>query len=216
MHHKEQAVDQIMKKHSHQPKTAFKNTLIKCLPLLLIASAMVIGTASASFIIHSENNTAPKTRDICLIAGPDSTSNPTTYPAATVTIAPTNDSATITLSLFPSAAYTPQPATYYTNLLEVTNTGATNYTINSITISGITGTSNLGSLSIYYYAIQTDDPQNGSPIGSATLSSTSAGTISVVHSYTIAANTTNYVEIVGYADKNAAVGSTIGFTLEVQ
>ncbi len=206
-----------MKKLIHRPKTAAKNTLIKCLPLLLIASAMLIGTASASFIIHStQNNAALKTRDICLVAGPDSTTDPTTYPAATVAITPTEDSATITFSLFPSTACTPQPATYYTNLLQITNTGKTNYSINSITISGITGASNLGSLTVYYYATQTDNPQNGLPIGSATLTDTSGGTISLINAYTMAANTTNYIEIVGYANPNAAVGSTIDFILEIQ
>ena len=125
---------------------------------------ILIGTASAAFIMQPTQKTALRTQDIYLSAGPDSTTDPTSYPAATVVVAPTLDSTSITFSLFPSAPSTPQPATHYTNLLHVTNVGTTNRTIDNITISDIMNASNLGSITVYYFATQTDSPQNSSPI----------------------------------------------------
>jgi hypothetical protein len=207
-----------MKKLKHQAKTLVENKLVKCLLPLFVVSAILIGIASAATItMHSAQSTdIVRTQDVYLAAGPDSTADPTTYPAATVVVAPTNDSASIAFSVFPSAASTPQPATYYTNLLQIVNTGNTSHTINSIKISNITGASNLGNITIYYYATQTDNPQKGSPIGFASLTNTSIGTINLISAYTIAADSTNYIEIVGYASPNATVGSTISFTLEIQ
>jgi hypothetical protein len=170
-----------------------RSKTIKLLPIVLIA--ILIGMVSAAVLTaYYANFTATvKTPDVRLVAGPDSTVSPTVYPAASVTVASTYDSAAVAFSLFPSATNTPQPATYYTNLLQVTNAGATSHSINSITISGITGASNLGSITIYYYATQTETPQTGSPVGSVTLTSSSTGTINLLSSSNaIAAGATNY------------------------
>ena len=207
-----------MRKPQHQANSPAENHLKRFTLLILVASAMIVATASVAAITTYSDPThnSAETQDIRLTAGPDSTLNPITYPAATVVVAPTNDSATIALSLFPSAASTPQPATYYTNLLQVTNTGTANHTINSVEISGITGASNLGCITIYYYATQTDNPQGNTAVGSATLNSTSTGAVRLLNAYTMEPGATNYIEIVGYANPAAAAGSTIGFTLEIQ
>ncbi len=189
----------------------------KLLPIIVVA--IFVGLVSAAvFTTFSANyNATVKTPDVRLVAGSDSTASPTAFPAATVTVASTYDSAAVAFSLFPSATNSPQPATYYTDLLQVTNAGTTSHSISAITISGISGASNLGSIVIYYYAAQTDSPQSGSPIGSVTLSSSSAGTINLLSSpHALAASTTNYIEIVGYAAPGAAAGSTISFTAAIQ
>ena len=185
-----------------------ENHLSRFILLILVASAMIVATASVAAITTYSDPThnSAETQDICLTAGPDSTLNPTAYPAATVMVAPTNDSATIALSLFPSAASTPQPATYYTNLLQVTNTGTSNHTINSVEISGITGASNLGCITIYYYAAQTDSPQSSTAVASAAINSTSTDTVKLLNAYTMEPSVTNYIEIVGYANPTAATG----------
>lgn len=188
----------------------FKHKRAKLI-LALIALAITLGTATAAvFTMFYTNTTATvKTADVRLVAGPDSGGS--TFPGATVTVASTNDSANIAFSLFPSATNTPQPATYYTNLLQITNTGTTNHTINSITISGITGATNLGNITIYLYATQTDAPQSGTPIGTVALTSSSTGTYTIGTNQGIAASATLYMEVVGYASATASTGSTVGF-----
>lgn len=207
-----------MRKPQPQTKAPAENHLKRFTLLILVASAMIVATASVAAITTYSDPThnSAETQDIFLTAGPDSTLNPTTYPAATVVVAPTNDSATIALSLFPSAASTPQPATYYTNLLQVTNTGTSNHTINSVEISGITGASNLGCITIYYYAVQTDSPQSSTAVASAAINSTSTGTVKLLNAYTMEPRATNYIEVVGYANPTAVAGSTIGFNLEIK
>lgn len=192
-----------------------KSKAKKLLPLIVLAS--IIGLASAAvFTMYYASFTATvKTPDIQLAAGPDSTASPTSYPAATVTVASTYDYATVAFSIFPSATNTPQPATYYTNLLQIKNVGTASHTINSITISGITGASNLGNITIYYYATQTDNPDTSTAANYITLTSSSTGSYTLVTSQTIAASATNYIEIVGYADSSASSGSTVSFNVAI-
>jgi hypothetical protein len=174
----------------------------------------VIGTVSARAFTTSNQLKTPAVR---LMAGPDSSSSTTTVPSARVTIEPTHYEAKISFSLFKSASNNPQPATYYINLMQLNNCRKVSYTINSITISDITGASNLGRLTIYLFAVQTDTPTASTPIGSASLTNTSHGTISLLSStQTIAASATYYIEIVGHAAPSAGTGSKTGFNLNIQ
>jgi hypothetical protein len=186
--------------------------------LPIFALLIIVGLVSAAVfnMYYTTNTVTVKTADVRLVAGPDSTASPTSYPNATVTVASTNDSATVAFSLFPSASNTPQPETYYTNLLQIKNFGTASHTINSITISSITGAANLGSVTIYYYDTQTDTPDTGSPVASTTLTSGSSGTIPLLSAQVSPPSDTDYIEIVGYALSTAAAGSTVTFTLSIQ
>jgi hypothetical protein len=185
--------------------------------LLVVILAGLVGTVSAAVFTryYAATTATVRTPDLRFIAGSDSTASPTTYPAATVTVASTFDQATIAFSLFPSASASPQPQTYYTNLTLIKNFGTYSHSIN-ITISSITGATYLGSLTIYYYATQTDSPDIGSPLGSQTLTSGSSGTYTLVTNQALAASAVNYIEIVGYAASTASQGSTITFNLNIQ
>jgi hypothetical protein len=177
----------------------------------LIVLAVVFSTVSASPIAINQQNTPA----IKLEAGTDS-SNSTSYPCAHVNIQNENR-AIITFSLFPSEENTPQPATYYTDLLKIENYGTANATINSVMVSGITGASNLGEITIYLFAEQTNNPETETAIGSATLTNQSNLTINLLtQPYTLTPSATIHVEIVGYAAADATVDSTIGFTLSAQ
>jgi hypothetical protein len=192
-----------------------RKKLAKLLPVLILT--LLIGTVSAAvFTMYYTSPTATvKTPDVRLIAGPDSGAT-TSPPNATVTVATTYDYATVAFTLFPSAANTPQPATYYTNLLQINNAGAGSHTINSITISGLTGTTYLGNITVYYYTAQTDSPNTGTAQGYVFLNSTSTGSYTLVSSQALAASATNYIEIIGYAAPGAAAGSSIGFSVAIQ
>jgi hypothetical protein len=187
----------------------------KLLPIVVMS--LLVGLVSAAvFTMYYANFTATaKTPDVRLIAGLDNGAT-TAPPMATVSVASTYDFATIGFTMFPSASNTPQPQTYYTDLLNITNVGATNHTINSITLSSITGAANLGSITIYYYATQTDDPVGGSPVGSVTLTSSSTGSYTLITNQGLAAGATNYIEIVAYAASTATPDtSTVTFTTSI-
>jgi len=186
----------------------------------LLALFLCIGLAAAAvFTMYYANNTATvKIPDVQLAAGSDSSSS-TTYPAASVTVATTHDYAAVAFSIFPSVANSPQPATYYTDLLQIKNVGTAAHTIKAITISSLSGAANLGSITVYYYASQTDTPQTGTPIGSATITSSSVAPPSItifIGTQSIAAAATQYIEVVGYAASGAALDSTVAFTVSIQ
>ncbi len=190
----------------------------KKIKILLALTALIVlaGTVSAAVftMFYSTGTAVVKTPDLQFVAGSDS--GGTSFPSASVTVASTKDFADVGFSLFPSTENTPQPATYYTDLLQIRNEGTADHTIESITISGITGATNLGSLTIFYYDTQTDSPTTGTPIASTTLTSTSSGTITLLSGQTIDAGAIHYIEIVGYAAQDADADSTIGFTISVQ
>ncbi|MGD6933579.1 MAG: hypothetical protein ACQCN5_05175 [Candidatus Bathyarchaeia archaeon] len=190
---------------------------IKCIALImLVLSVTLIGAVSASrFNYNSIQKTCPDPK-VHFVAGSDSQLHPNNYPAATVHIAPSYTSACVKFSLFPSESNTLQPATYYTDLLRLKNYGAA-CSVKSITISDINGASNLGNLTIYFYAAQTDTPQTGNPIAAASLNNSSTGTINLLSTpYTLATFAVNYLEVVGYAASTAPSDSTVSFTLTIQ
>lgn len=204
---------------SKQKSALFTQKKRKILFALLSISILVGAASAAVFTMYYTANTATvQTPDVRFVAGPDSGGS--SYPGATVTVASTHDYANVAFSLFPSVTNTPQPATYYTNLLQITNAGTVGHTIEGITISDLTGAINLGKITVYVYATQTDSPTTGTPIASVDLTSTSDTTsapISVFSgSQSIAASTIYYIEIVGYASATATAGSTISFNIAIQ
>jgi hypothetical protein len=194
-----------------------RKKLVKLLPILILT--LLIGTVSAAvFTMYYGNVTATvKTPDVQLIAGSDSATSPIAYPNATVTVASTYDYATIAFSLFPSATNTPQPATYYTNLTLIKNTGSVTHTITNITLSGLTNMANLGNVTVYLYnGTQTDSPTTATAQGYATLTSGSTGTVTLTGiPVTLPAGDICYIEIVGYAASGIAAGQTVVFTVSI-
>ena len=190
--------------------------------LLVVTTLMLIGLFISSVgasTLTSLGQVKPPFKDnidVWFVAGPDSTGS-TKNPRSSVFIAPTHNYARITSTMFPSEINNPQPATYYTNLLQITNFGSLPYQIYSVEITDLLGMANLGGMTIYYYATQTNNPQSGTPIGSVTLTSTSLGTyVFSGFPMTLDAGATNYIEIVEYASPTAVPGATVGFTIRLQ
>jgi len=193
-----------------------RRKLSKVIPLLLLALLVSTVSAAVYTMYYASGTATVKTPDVQLIAGSDSFASPTSYPNATVTVASTYDYATIGFSLFPSVVNTPQPATYFTNLTLIKNTGTVSHTIQSITISGLTGGSSLGNITIFYYTAWNSNPSIATAQGYVTLTSGSTGSYTLISSQALAASAINYIEIVGYAASGATAGSTIGFTMSIQ
>lgn len=184
----------------------------------LISLFLCIGLATAAVftIFYTRDTATVRTTDVRLGAGPDGAGG-SAYPSATVTVASTYDSASVDFSIFPSATATPQPATYYTNLMNISNVGSESHTIKNIRITSLSGASNLGNITIYYYATQTDTPDTGTPIGSASITSGSSAPVTIFDgNQTIAPAATQYIEIVGYAASAATAGSEVSFTVAIQ
>ena len=190
--------------------------LAKLIPILIIATLTTTASATVFARYYGSTTATVKTPDMQLVAGSDASGGSSTYPSANVTIASTKDYATVQISLFPSAANSPQPATYFTDLVEIKNNAASDgHTISQISISSISRTSanDFGKVSVYYCTAQTDDPAT-THTGQYDITSITGGTV-FSGTQAIAHGASNYIEIVGYAGPSAAAGDTITFTISI-
>lgn len=186
----------------------------------------MIATVSATvYVFYYSNATAnAQSPDVELFAGSDSTVCLSLNPCAHVSIASTHDAATISMSFFPAeTGSSPVPATYYTNITTVRNTGTSAHTIKSVEITNIVDPSNsLGGITIYYCTLQTEFSGSGSPVtpadcaGSYAFTSPTSGSVSGSFPVSIAPLTTQYVEIAAFASSTATAGSAASFNLAIQ
>jgi hypothetical protein len=199
-------------------RAIFTSRLGKLIPILVIAGLVAAASSTVFTLYYGSATATVKTPDVTLAAGPDASASCAAYPCATVTIAPTNDFATIGLSFFPSVSNSPQPATYYTNLLQVHNGGTTSHTINSVTVGGVADSlSSLGSITVYYCSVQTETPATSASCDSFDITSTTGGSLSghSVLPQILTAGSTAYIEIVAYAASTATAAHTTTFAVTI-
>ena len=199
-------------------KALYHSKLGKLLPVLVIAG--MVATASATvFVLYYGSTTATvRALDVTLVAGPDASGSCTTYPCATVGISTTNDFATIALSFAKAASNNPQPATYYTNLLNVHNGGSVAHSVIGVSVNTIaqSGT-DLGKITVYYCTAQTDTPASSASCASFAITTTTGGSLSgITFPASIAASGNGYIEIVAYANTAATASDTVTFQVQIQ
>ncbi len=192
---------------------------------LFVLVAFLVASASATVYVFYYGSTTATVHspDIKLYAGSDSSASCTVYPCANVAVASTNDVATISLSMFPaSTSSSPVPATYYSNLTAVKNTGTSAHSIKSVQITNIVdSSSNLGQITVYYCTTQTEFNASGvlvtpsNCVGSYSITSTTAGSVSGTFPVSIAPGAVQYIEIVAYAKSTATSGS-VTFNIALQ
>lgn len=197
----------------HERTARLNSKTGKILGVLLLS--MLMATASASvFVTYYGNTTATvQSPDVQLVAGSDH--GGTGYPSASVTVASTLDYASIEISIFASEVNSPQPATYFTDLLQIYNPSAVNHSVMSVLISDISDPDNvLGEIVVYYCISQTDDPANNNN-GSFVIDSTTGGNV-LSAPETLGAGDTHYIAVVAYASDTASVGDSVTFAIAIQ
>ncbi|MDE1854236.1 MAG: hypothetical protein KGI38_10905 [Thaumarchaeota archaeon] len=201
-------------------KTLYGSKVGKILPVLIIAGLVASASASVFVVYYGAATGSAQSNDVILAVGSDSSACTTVYPCGTTTLSSTNDVATVTLSFGKSAAGTPQPQTYYTDLLEVKNPSANAHSITSVQVGTILNNAVLGSVSVYY--CPTTDPTSLAAIAtdcphSLTFTTTTGGTLSGTFPEALAATTgIGYFVISGFASSTATVGNTVTFQIQVQ
>ncbi|MDE1854238.1 MAG: hypothetical protein KGI38_10915 [Thaumarchaeota archaeon] len=146
--------------------------------------------------------------------GPDSSVVCNVFPCASVMISG-NGRAGIALSLGEESVESPQPATYYTDLLRLTNPTSSAVSVTAVLLTGLTEArpGDIGRISVFYCLNQTDAP-SGSCLGSYSTDSQGGGTI-FSGADSIPPGATRYIELVGFAGPNAQPGDSISFALQV-
>jgi len=188
---------------------------------------MATATAAVFSMDYATATATTQKSDVQFVKGSDATGS-TTYPAASVALSDTNDYATVGISMFKSVTQTHlQPATYYTDLLHVKNSGTVTHTIKAISISNVVvangAFTNGGSITVYYCSSQTDVLADTVPHYTIDSSTTSGSTNYVIPigspqalAATGLAGDTGYIEIVAHASGTAGDTSSVTFDLSVQ
>jgi hypothetical protein len=137
----------------------------------------------------------------------------TSYPCATASVGSGEVRVSVSLGIEADAPL--QPRTYYTDLLRVVNPTDANVTITAVAVGGLTEsrTGDVGGITVYYCAAQSNDPGEGCAWSFST-TGTSGGTV-FSGADTLAPGTTRYIELSGFAGPSAHPGDTIGFIIEV-
>ena len=151
---------------------------------------------------------------ISLVAGPDSSATCASSPCGSVSVT-ADGRPLISLSLGKAAPRNPQPETYFTNLLLVTNPSGQAVTVHSISVTAVTEErpGDIGSISVFYCAAQTDSPPGGCE-GTFTIVGASGGPV-YSGGDTIPPGGVRYLEFAGFAGPGAQVGDAVSFMIQV-
>lgn len=180
---------------------------------ILIASLLVVAAGAAA---QAVGPLSPSSRasGLAFAPGPDSDSACSSNPCGSVSVLASGQ-AHVSLSLGIESAGHAQAATYYTDLLELRNSGGSSLPVTSVKVTGVTSSSasDFGQISVYYCSSDTETP-GADCQGSITISANSGGALYGGADF-IPAGGVRFIEFVGFAGPSAHAGDTISFTLEV-
>lgn len=210
-------------------RSLFFSRKSKSVLALLLLGVAVAASATVYAFFYANTTGTVRSPDVTLVAGTDASGSCSVYPCATVGISTTGDTATVTFSLFKAdATFNPAPATYYTNLIKVSD-GANTHSVSAVSVTSETATSSsdFGEVTIYYCTSPTSFDANGNP--SATCAASLAITSSTQCSGATVCSLTgtfpqsittssspHYIEMVVYAGSSASASDAITFKVAVQ
>ena len=197
-------------KNPESPRSWFASPR-HAIPLLIL---LLLGTVVT--IVEISNATAAT--DLSLVAGTDNNCvTPPVYPCASVTVSGTGTQATVGIVFFASNVLSPQPATYYTDLLRIHDSGSVYYVIDTVDVSNITGAAYLGRITVYYCGAQTDDPADSASCANFNMTSSSGGRIlrADVLPGSIAPGGNGFIEAAAFASPTAAPSDEVTFSLTI-
>jgi len=211
-----------MKKIGRAFRWLFGSKYGKLIPILVLSAMMMTVSATVFAAYYIQNTGTVRGADVTLVTGPDVSGSCSAYPCVTSTLSSTNDYATVSFSVFKSVTNSPQPNTYYTNLLQVHNGGSGSHSVITVEVTGpITSTrvADFGEIDVFYCITQTDAPTSSNCVEQAITSTASTGVLSGSFTFpqTIAAGANQYIEIIGHAGSGGTVvsGDTITFSIQV-
>jgi len=151
---------------------------------------------------------------LSFVPGSDSMAACVSLPCAIILVVGSGN-AQVSLSFEKESVEYPQPATYYTDLLRLTNPTGSAMAVTSLVITAVSQSriGDIGAISVFYCSTQTDVPE-GHCEGSYVASGPVGGSVfSGVDN--LLPGATRYIELEGFAGPTARVGDVISFTIEV-
>lgn len=182
-------------------------------PLIGIAllAASVFGT---SYVVAYSGDAGKKVGEsLAWVPGTDSRAC-VSYPCARVDVLPSGE-ARVKLTLGIESTENPQPMTYYTDALRLTNPTNFTVTVVSVKITTVSETvsGSAGGLFVYYCELQSDDPAKACE-GSYEITGTQGGQV-LIGGDQLGPGCTRFIEFAGFAGEGAHAGDSISFVFEV-
>lgn len=197
-------------------KSLYSSKLGKLLPALIIAG-LVASASAAVFVNYYATGTATaSTNNITLVAGGDSSASCTgVTPCAHVAVSSAGDSATINLNLGIEGSATPQPQTFFTDVLQVDNAGSTGRNVTTYISSATQSGTFYGSLTVYYCTSNPghSDPATVSGCTGSSITSDVSSPVTVASGVSLPAASKGYIALAGWA---SSASSSLSFSIQFQ
>ena len=197
-------------------KALYASKLGKLLPVLVIAGMIATASASVFVLYYAQGTATAQTNDVSLVVGGDDHGSAcgTITPCVHSTLSTSADFATINLNLGVESSNSPQPQTYFTDVIELNNAGSTSRTVTTSISSATESGTFYGSLTIYYCTATTSNPVGDSNCTTnGAITSNISSLTTVASAQTLAASGTAYIALVGWA---SATSSSLSFNLQFQ
>ena len=151
---------------------------------------------------------------LALVPGADAYSGCTSNPCATVS--PSDSGGVrISMSIGMESEDAQQPATYYTDLVMITNPTDNTISLTSVELTGLSEAraGDIGGLTVFYCEVQTNTPQSG--CSGSFIATTTAGGTAFRGTDPIPPEGVRYHEFEGFAGPGSHPGDAISFEIEV-
>lgn len=180
---------------------------------------MVSSASAAKFPLSFSSTDNLSIGNLSIMPGNDTTTTSVclAYPCASLESRSKNY-VEISLSLFSSQIESPQPQTFYTDLVRIVNSGNTSQKVDSIFVQVTSGTSSLGALTVFYCSMPSKDPYDDTDCALVTLNETVSSGYLVgknVFPASLTEGGVGYIGAAGFAEASAMVSDQISFQIGV-
>lgn len=179
---------------------------------------MLSSASSAKFPLSFGSASSVSSENVSIVPGNDTiASNCLTFPCASLD-ARSKDSIAVSIMLLRSKIGTPQPQTYYTDLVRIENSGNASHEVDSVFVQLTSGASSLGALTVFYCSAVPKDPYDDSDCASFTLNDTNnSGTLigRNVFPASLDPGMAGYIGAAGFANSAAKVSAQISFQIRI-
>lgn len=176
---------------------------------------MVSSASAAKFPLSFASTDNLATGNLSIVPGNDTSSSCSSSPCASLE-SRSKDDVEISLSLFRSQIESPQPQTYYTDLVRIENPSNLSQQVDSIFVQVNAGVLSLGSLTVFYCTLSSKDPYDDANCAMFTMNdSVNSGYLvgRGIFPESLGPGSAGYIGAAGFANADAKVSDQISFLI---
>ncbi len=178
---------------------------------------MVSSAGAAKFPLSFASNDNLATGNLSIVAGNDTSSCCLSNPCASLE-SRSKDDVEVSFNLFRSQIESPQPQTYYTDLVRIENPSNHSQQVDSVFVQVNAGVSSLGALTVFYCTMPSKDPYDDSNCAMFTMNdSVNSGYLvgKGIFPESLSPGSAGYIGAAGFANLGAKVSDQTSFQILV-